>query len=880
MGFFFNSTKGQTKKQPKQGSRGVIPIATLQKMGCSVCSLDKRADQIKSPKLKPSGTDRPSIYLLGGAPTSEDDAANLHWSDAMGREVTRLFRDSFMDRHVRSNYTVQCLGEFGTPETECCRGRIVADIEATEPLIIVTVGDTALQWILGSGSALKSRGTLIATRVGRHECYVFPIITPNYVHKKNGDRSEHAMILRGDIEEVKRLIDDGLPPLEVYHEGQTEGVEVITGHEPGDIRRLEQALEELRLVDDLALDLETDRLRVRRQTDAERKTGTHEPLILTAAVGNFERVVAFPLSHPKGWQTDAHRRRAWELFGEFILNSARKAAHNLSFELEWLEFFYGERPLRMTEWDDTLLMAHTLDERPGTKSLDYQCRVHFGFWLKALSARVDSKNILGSSYEDVLLYNGLDAKWTSRLKRRLRPMLAQEPVFVEEAEHKTLLAPVLVMTEAKGLPLDKNVAEAILVDLEGKLTEIESKVMRCPEVIRYEQKFGRFSPTNSDHVLVMMDKILQRPEIKVTDWNGKESKTTGEEALSAMPAREVPSAPLILEHRGVAKLISTYVRPAAEGRLVDFDGMIRTKYSSATAVTGRLVSDDTNVQNWPKRKFAYIRAMIRAIRSGKAGLLDLARAFLACDYGQIEFRVVGMASEDPAIVEACWTGYDVHKFWAERVLAIYPEIKDWIVAEFGVDWAEKGLKTLRQEMKNKWVFPQLFGSSIRSCADQLRLPDWVAEDLGAEFWGTFRRTKKWQEKLVEGYQRKHYVETLSGRRRRGAMTKNELINMPIQGSAADIVKAAMIGLSEQAEILNQPDLQPVLNVHDDLTFMPLEDQIDELLPIIAREMCMHRFDWINVPLVVEASVGLDWHKLEEVKVYRSHELFNLRNPYA
>ena len=211
---------------------------------------------------------------------------------------------------------------------------------------------------------------------------------------------------------------------------------------------------------------------------------------------------------------------------------------------------------------------------------------------------------------------------------------------------------------------------------------------------------------------------------------------------------------------------------------------------------------------------------------------------------------------------------------------VYPKIKDWIVREFDVDWDEKGAKTLRQEAKNKWVFPQLFGSSPRSCATNLHLPEEVAEKLAKEFWDEFPDVLKWQKRLMQRYEKTLYVETLGGRRRRGPMTRNEIINTPIQGTAADIVLEGMNALSEQSLILDLPDIHPILNVHDDLTEDMADGTLEENIKLVAIEMCRHRFSYINVPLVVEVKVGQRWGDMQEIEVLRSDKLFNLRNPFA
>jgi DNA polymerase-1 len=139
--------------------------------------------------------------------------------------------------------------------------------------------------------------------------------------------------------------------------------------------------------------------------------------------------------------------------------------------------------------------------------------------------------------------------------------------------------------------------------------------------------------------------------------------------------------------------------------------------------------------------------------------------------------------------------------------------------------------------------------------------------------------KRWQEKLVARYERNLYVECLGGRKCRGPRTKEQVINAPIQGTAADIVTEGMCAVSERAQLEADIYLNPVINVHDDLTYLFPINETERYMRVAAEEMCKPRFDYINVPLVVEASLGASWHLLEEVKVFRSNEIFNTPSPY-
>jgi len=876
VGFFHNEAKVERPRSstPLKLRLKDIPVEAMAEMGCKVCPRDTTTKE-RDAKLSPSGfKDAVHAYFLFSGPSLEDGFPDPNSRDRVVDTAMRAVLDKIPKKSgfdFRVGGIIQCAtgsADVGAAEQACCRNRVIADIEAAEPLVVVGVGDAPLAWATGFPAfAPTHRGSLTVVKIGRHTCFYYPLTFPNWAvkeSKKGWGKSEHETILELDIERLMRILGSegiGEDARDQYYDAKHvyDGVELITGKEPGDFQRLERALADMAGLPRVAFDIETSGLRPIQQRN---------PLVVTSSFGTFERTVAFAVDHPDGWASDVQRRKVWSLQGEFLLSSGTKEVHNLSMEMEWMSYYYGDRMLRLVEWDDTMSMANTLDERPGTKSLDDQIRKHFGFFLKSCT-RVDvrQKNWwLKYPLKDILQYNGGDPKWTNRLSRHLRPFLDADPALAYQHARKVRLASTLVLTENRGLPVDMVYAKSIEARLEAEKVVAAKKLSTMPGVKTYERKYGTFDPASSDNVLVLMDKVYERDEI-----NRKGKKTTDEEALSAMPAAEVPEAGPILELRGIEKLLSTYVRPLSTGRIISSDGRIHSKYSSMTAVTARLAGEDPNPQNWPKRKHKEVRGVVAA---------DPGHWIVALDYGQIEFRVVGMASEDDNLVKYCWDPKsDVHKKWAERIVKRYGPIVDWIVREFGVDWDKSGIKTLRQEMKNKWVFPQLFGSTTRSCARNLSIPDDVADDLGAEFWDEFQTVKKWQGRIIKGFEKKGYVETLGGHRRRGAMSPNEAINAPIQGTAAEIVCEAMCALSERSLVEENHDIHPILNVHDDLTFHLPDATMEENIKIIVEEMCKHRFDWINVPLVVEASVGARWSELEELAVYRSNELFNQRSPY-
>lgn len=862
MGFFFNGSRSEVRKPEAASKR--IPIDLLNSMGCKACPLDKEGS-LRHPKMPPSGSKRPSIYILGEAPGETEDREGEPFVGDSGKLLRAQIPGRYLNREVRISNTIRCRPpDNRTPESqeiECCRRLAEDDIAETKPLAVVGMGGVPLNWLTSGklNSIMLWRGKRIAAEIGGHRFWYYPMLHPSYVLRNQSKygKSETQQVFERDFRNLfDDLENDRLSPPRVYHSPYDRGIEYVIGEGVEDLRRLEEGLERIARYPRIAIDLETSGLRPYDDSS-----------IYLCSVGTFDDTLAFPLDHPECWNTTL-RNKAHELMLNFLLNSGRKIAHHLGFELEWLTHVYGKRIAYLTEWDDTLAQAHTLDERVGASSLDDLTRQYFGFFLKDQS-RVDAGRLLQFPVKDALRYNGMDTKWTHLLFSAQEERIKDEPKYVREYERKVRLEPSLVFTQQKGVIVDFDYAKSMEAKLNQDLARLEKGIRSTREVLMYQNRFGPFSPSAPEQVLKLMKDVCRREEIRRKDGGF----TSSEEALVRIPKSEVPSASLILEHRAVSKLLSTYITPLINRKNVYGDGLIHCKFSSMIAVTGRLASEDPNLQNFPKRKYKEIRGVIVPMSGGW---------IVALDYGQIEARVIGMASEDRNLVRYLWTDYDIHGFWADRFLKEYGRIKDWIISEFNVPGDDDKLirKTLRQEAKNKWVFPMFFGSSFKSCAESLHLPEMVAKDMSEEFWDEFDGVLKWQKKLIAGYEKNLYVETLGGRRRRGIMTKNELINHPIQGTAADIVLEAMQDISLTSVIEEDDELQPNINIHDDLTFNLLDSGVESKMDYIASLMCKPRFNYINVPIIVEASVGPRWDQLEEIKKYRSDEMFNIRNPYA
>ena len=266
-------------------------------------------------------------------------------------------------------------------------------------------------------------------------------------------------------------------------------------------------------------------------------------------------------------------------------------------------------------------------------------------------------------------------------------------------------------------------------------------------------------------------------------------------------------------------------------------------------------SDSPNLQNFPSKTGKEPRGIIKAPTD---------HILICCDYGQIEARLIGAASQDPVFCKALWENYDVHMEWAKKIAEIYPAVVGG--ERFLED--KKAMKKFRSAVKNLWVFPAFYGASYISIAAGLKIPQDLAKELFDEFWEQFAGVRKWQRWLGNRYNELGYAESLFGRRRHAPLTHNAVINSPIQSTASDICVLSMVDL-------NSMGMDVVLNVHDEIGVYVHEDDLDETMDKMVRVMTKPRLSWLNIPIAVEVKIGYDWFNMEDVKTVDSTEFYKV-----
>ena len=865
MGFFYNEEKkkAQASKKPKRQDLSRIPKGLLREQGCKVCALNHDGDGSIVP---PSGDKAPLLYVLGEMPGPREVQTGIHFKGESGSILRRSLRDAFPElfeskrdltktADIRFNYCVQCpTPKHAQPresEIECCRKGIEKDIEKSKPFAIIGLGPLTLKWFIGYSNIDEWRGRRIPVKVGSHTCWYFPVQTPALLRKKSGAKykNEHERAFDIDLARAANFImDANSPEAKVYTSGFEDGIKIYLGRGPSEVKKIEKALEALKFESSISLDIETDRLKPYGVKDAK---------IVTISIGTFDNTIAFPLDHPEAWKGDEKsRKRVRDLVNDFMLTARGvKAPHNLKFEAIWLNYYYGQKCLRSGNWGDTMAQAYTLDNRTkkkrncGMLGIGVLTTIYFGFNLKAL-ADINVKKILSEPLDRVLLYNGRDVKWQHKTYLVQDELLEDSQRWTYEHLCRTGIS--FAITESDGVPVDDDTVVGLYDDYTDKIEEIEGKIEALPSVKKFERLYGNFTASKGDNVILLFKEVLGLTSIKETE-KGKYS--TDDEVLKIFSGKGHIEADLISNYREAAKLKSTYIDPLMrdnKDRVLFPDLCLHADYNHLFTSTGRTSSENPNMQNFPKRKNKEIRTVVAAPEGYYV---------VAVDYGQLEARIIAMASQDKNFCESLRTGYDIHREWGERIIRLHP-------ACAGVrnisELDEDALDKFRGRTKNEWVFPLFFGSHFTSVASSLGLPLDKAERIVKEFWGEFTGVAKWQKKMVKFYNKHGYVETLTGARRQGPLSYNELINAPIQGTGSYVVNDGQARLSLYAYKEKQPQFQPRMNIHDDLTFFIPEVSLEEDIDIISEKMCCTDFDFINVPLAVEIEVGNNWADTEAV----------------
>lgn len=534
---------------------------------------------------------------------------------------------------------------------------------------------------------------------------------------------------------------------------------------------------------------------------------------------------------------------------EFFLNKLKpifadkeikKNAHNLKFDYRVL--LNAGIEVKGIEFD-TMIASFLLN--PGTRQhgLDALTFTEFGF------EKISKEDLLGKGKEKIEfreveteklgIYSCEDADFTNRLVAQLDKPLHKNGLEKLFKEIEMPLVKVLADMEEAGIEIDVKFLQEMNKEMDKRIAELEKKI--------YKSAGLEFNIKSTKQLAeVLFDKLeISTGEIKKT----KTGISTAADELDKLKDAH-PIITLIQEYRELTKLVSTYVKALPE--LVNpKTKRIHTSFNQTVAATGRLSSSEPNLQNIPVRT-----ELGREIR--KAFVAPRGKKLLALDYSQIELRLAAHLSGDEKMIEAFKNGADIHTSTAAEINQVSPEAVS---------------KQMRNEAK-AINFGVLYGQGAHGLAQAAGVPYWRAKEFIDQYFSVYTGVRKYLDESIVFAQEKGYVETLLGRRRylpeinsSVMMVKKAAermaVNTPLQGTAADMIKKAMIEVAAEIENKKLP-ARLLLQVHDELIIEVEEKAVLEVAASIKK--IMEEVLVLKVPVIVEAKFGDSWGEMENITV--------------
>ena len=485
---------------------------------------------------------------------------------------------------------------------------------------------------------------------------------------------------------------------------------------------------------------------------------------------------------------------------------------------------------------DTMLESYVLDSTATRHDMD-------SLALKYLGHRtIHYEDIAGKgakqlSFNEIAIddagpYAAEDADVTLRLHRALRPRLEAHASLTKLCDEMEVpLVPVLSRVERNGVRVDVGRLKAQSAELAGRMHEIEASAHACAG--------GPFNLGSAKQIQAILYDQLGLP---VRAKTPKGQPSTAESVLQELAfEHELPK--LILEHRAMSKLKSTYT-DALPACVNPATGRVHTSYHQAVAATGRLSSSDPNLQNIPVRT-----GEGRRIR--QAFVPDPGFRILAADYSQIELRIMAHLSGDRGLLDAFASGADIHRATAAEVFA----------------GGDAGAVSDGQRRSAKAInFGLIYGMSAFGLARQLGIERGEAQRYVERYFSRYPGVKAFMDEMREQARERGFVETVFGRRlylpeirsgnvHRRQYAERTAINAPMQGTAADVIKRAMLALDAWISESGSP-VRMIMQVHDELVFEVAHEAVEDVAPRIRERMCGAAD--LAVPLVVDVGVGDNW----------------------
>jgi uracil-DNA glycosylase family 4 len=857
---FFSNREIETGKSRK---------VNQQKDPCDVCKLWQN---VESPKMDYTGLGEKECLIIGEAPGDDEDEK---WEKLGYQEPTQfigraggLLRKELdrnhlnLDRHFWKTNALCCRPPGNRKPTKrelkLCKNRLDKTIAELKPKFIWLVGGSAVEaFYMGRFSNLginRWRGICIPDK--QSNAWVVPLYHPSHVLEKRDEGLNS--VFRRDVKNAAAWLDKK-PPVFIDFKSR---VKILT-----DIQEVKKYLRNtLEFAGEIAFDYETSGLKPYKKG--------HK--IWSVAVATDEGdCFAFPIDYPH-W-TENELDDIDELW-ENILKHKRikKIAHNMKFEDTWTRQIF-QTNIENWHWC-TMNVAHLLDERSRFTGLKFQAYINYGVdqYDKEVEKFIRPKsgeflNRLNEVHlNDLLLYNGMDAAITYTLFKDQEKSLSRKGGLrkAQTLWHKGVLA--LSDVQENGIGMDSQYYHDQGVKLKKSIDRLHHKVVNGEEAQLFKKESGReMNLRSSKDLKELLFDILKMEPTKFTATN---RPSVDKEALAEI---NIPFTENLTEMRLLDKIRGTYL--AQFDREIE-NGKMHPFFDLHTARTMRGSSSAPNFQNIPVRNEL-------AKKITRSGIIPSpGNQLCEVDYGSIEVRVAACFTQDPVLVDyvndpsTC-----MHRDQAKLIF----KMTDKQVTT-NVDGSSTNL---RFYAKNQFVFPEFYGSWYKACTaniwencfgfsiDGVKVKDHVGmsyqqfenhiKKVEDKFWKRFKVFKEWQESSIQKYKKRGYVEMFFGHRRGGYLTKNKIINTPIQGTAFHLLLWSLVRINEISK-KEKWGTKIIGQIHDSILFDLRPEEKDHVFKTVKRVMCedvREENPWIIVPLEVDFELtGIDrsWYEKKEV----------------
>lgn len=844
-GFFIQPKEKKTATRRSSREKGA-PKPKL--TGCAACGLDKTCVH---PKMTPTGKGLMGVLIIAEAPGKTEDEHGIQLVGEAGQLLRSILRgiDIDLDNDCWKTNAVICRPPKNrTPsarEIKECRHHLFETIAELKPDKIILLGRVAVESYFGEVESIGNmeRWTGWSIPDKRTQAWVFPTYHPSYLLR---DEKNDALrsLFRKHLEAAFRFDGAGMPMDEFK----------------ADLLRTEdEALGYLRGIVDcppamIAFDYETTSLRPRHEGSR----------IVCMSIATEDGAVAFPMFDGADFR---------KLLRRVLQGPSAKIAHNIKFEAMWTREWLGYQ-VKNWAWD-TMLAAHVLDNRTGITGLKFQALVRYGVMgyedevAPFLVARGESplNRVHEVPMDKLLLYCGIDALMTLRL---YQDQVKEVEVLGVGAGNDLLRegAEELSIIEGAGIAVDVGYFKKQQAHINRRVEKLRAELLVSAEATRWRDEKGEELNPGSDAQLKEL--LFGMLGLKSTKETGNGNPSTDQETLEKI---DTPFCRKIVQMRKLSKLSSTYISNYIDGEV---GGRIYPFFNLNKVRTYRSSSDSPNFQNVPKRDEEAQKIIRTGIRPSAGNVL------LEVDYSGVEVRISACYHKDEEMLRYIHDpSTDMHR---DMAVKIFKEDEAYI----------KKHKHLRQAAKNGFVFPQFYGDYFINCAaniwdgwmnaeDKARLKDRGIrtqkqfEDhlrkIEDEFWNRkFTGYTEWKQRTWREYQRKGYIELLTGFRCGGLMKKNDALNYPIQGAAFHCLLWSLIQINRRLR-KEKAGTRIVGQIHDSIIFDAVPGELEAgLLPVVKRIMCediREHWDWIIVPLDVEAEVSEvdgNWYQKRKVEL--------------